>query len=429
MKIVIQRLRNAPQHVKAVEWIRVLSITGAAQVVVQGIGFTCGIIVIQLLPTKEYALYTLANTMLGTLLVLTDGGVSTGVMAQGGKVWQDREKLGAVISTGLDLRKKIAFVSLSIAIPALMYVFSLHQIGWKMTFITIASLVPSFMAALYGNFIQIPLKLHQDVSSLQKNQVFLNIGRLLALLSTLVVFPWAFVAMLAAGLPQVWSNLKLQKISSAYYDIHQKPNKDIRKNIMSLVKRILPGSIYYCVSGQISIWLISLFGSTTAIAEIGALGRLATLLSVINVLFGTLAAPRFARMPDVASLLFKRFLQTQSGLFIICLFTIGLAWLFPNEVLWILGKEYANLQAELVLNIVGSCLVLIAGVVFTLYTSRGWAINPLIYLPVNIITIVMSALFLDVSTVQGILQLNIVVAAVQVFMNMLFILIKIVKTQ
>jgi hypothetical protein len=30
-------------------------------------------------------------TMLGTITVLSDGGISTGLMAQGGKVWNDKE--------------------------------------------------------------------------------------------------------------------------------------------------------------------------------------------------------------------------------------------------------------------------------------------------------------------------------------------------
>ena len=67
-------------------WIKLIFVTGSAQIIVQATGLFCGILVIRLLPVNEYALYTLANTMLGTMTVLADSGISSGVMAQGGKV-------------------------------------------------------------------------------------------------------------------------------------------------------------------------------------------------------------------------------------------------------------------------------------------------------------------------------------------------------
>lgn len=81
-------------------------ITGGAQVLVQLTGLISGILIIRLLPTNEYAFYTLANTMLGTLAVLAGGGISTGGMSEGGKVWRDKARLGGVLATGLKLRRK-----------------------------------------------------------------------------------------------------------------------------------------------------------------------------------------------------------------------------------------------------------------------------------------------------------------------------------
>ena len=86
-----------------------------------------GILIIRLLPTHEYALYTLANTILGTMIVLADGGISSSVMAQGGKVWQDRKKLGTVLSTAFMLRRKFGAIALIIAVPFLFYLCSLHN--------------------------------------------------------------------------------------------------------------------------------------------------------------------------------------------------------------------------------------------------------------------------------------------------------------
>lgn len=91
MKELIHRMHSNPKNERVFSWIKLIAVTGSAQVIVQVLGFISGIMIIRMLPTQEYAFYTLANTMLGTMTILADGGIGTGVMAQGGKVWQNRK--------------------------------------------------------------------------------------------------------------------------------------------------------------------------------------------------------------------------------------------------------------------------------------------------------------------------------------------------
>ena len=411
MKALSQR------HPKLLEWVRLTSITGSAQVLIQGISFVSGILIIQLLPTEEYALYTLANTMLGTMVVLADGGVSTGVMSQGGKVWQDKEKLGKVLCTGFELRKIFAICCIVIVAPALLYLLHNHGASWTMAALIVLSLVPAYYTALSGGLLELAPKLWQNIAPLQKIQVGANIGRMMLLSLFLFVFPWAVVAVLVTGLPQVWANLRLRKLAKEYVDLNQHASSAVRKEVLSLVKRIFPGAVYYCISGQITIWLISIFGSTVAVAHIGALGRLAMALSVFSALFSTIVLPRFARMPNRKKMLLQRFGQIIGGLLFLCAGTTSIVWLFPSEVLWILGKTYSTLSFELSLQIMASCIGLIAGACFGLFTSRGWAINPWISIPVSLASIALGVVMIDVSTLKGVLQLNIFIASVQLLMN------------
>jgi hypothetical protein len=428
MRVFVQRIATSTYYTKTLEWGRLLTITGGAQAIVQGLGLVSGILVIQRLPTQEYALYTLANTMLGTMLVLADGGISTGVMAQGGKVWQDREKFGAVLATGLDLRKKFAIGSLLIAAPVLLYLLHHHGASWLIALVLIVSLVPAFITTLSGVLLEVAPKLRQDIAPLQKIQLASNAGRLGLLAATLFVLPWSFVAILAAGVPQLWANKALRRVSDNYANWNQQPDPVIRAKILTFVKRILPGSIYYALSGQITIWLISIFGSTVAVAQIGALNRLAVLLSFFSILFSTLVAPRFARLPERANLLLSRYLQIQVGLLLLSAIIISIVWLFPANILWLLGHKYSNLTSELVLSITNSCLGLITGASFVISTSRGWAINPLISIPLTIGAIVCGILLFDVSSLRGIIMLNIFVSIIELFMYFIYNLLKIIKS-
>ncbi|MEO6731458.1 MAG: polysaccharide biosynthesis protein [Ferruginibacter sp.] len=425
MKSIVNVINGIAYNERALNWVKLITITGSAQLVVQFIGLISGIAVIRLLPTHEYGLYTLANTMLGTMIILADGGISYGVMAQGGKVWQDKVKLGVVLATGMQLRKLFAVVSLIIAVPCLLYLLRHHNASWMMSLLVVISLVPAFFTSLSGTLLQIPPQLNQDIGPLQKNSVISNLLRLVLTFITLFAFPWAFVAVLAAGLSQLWANIKLKKIASGYADWLQVPDPKIKKEILSFVVRILPGSIYYCISGQITIWLISIFGNTSAVAEIGALGRLAMTLSIFSTILSTLVLPRFARLSDNKKNIFKKFAQIQFALWTLGGLIIGLAYLFPNQILWVLGKEYGNLKTELVLTITGSCLGLIAGSSFALATSRGWAINPLISIPLTIAAIALGIMLMDISTLIGILKFNLFVYFVEIMMYYVYCAIKI----
>jgi O-antigen/teichoic acid export membrane protein len=416
-----------PRYSKAFEWGKLISITGSAQLVVQAIGFISGIFIIRMLPTREYALYTLANTMLGTMTILADGGIASGVMSQGGKVWQNSEKLGIVLATGLDLRRKFAIGSLVIASPVLFLLLRHHGASWLMASIILLSLIPAFLMALSGTLLEIVPKLHQDIVPLQKIQITANMGRLALSLVFIFLFPLAYVAILAAGLSQVWANFRLRKISHKYADAHHKPDPEISQKILAFVKRILPGSVYYCISGQITVWLISILGTTKSVAQIGALGRLAMLLGLVSALLNTLIIPRYSRLPHNKPLLLKRYMQIQALLVGISLCIMGLVYLFPEQILWLLGKGYANLKTELLLNIAGSCLGLMVGTSFGLCTSRGWAMNPLLPIMTSLLAITCGVLWIDISTLKGILLLNIGIAFAELTLYILYNLRQILK--
>lgn len=179
---------------KVTHWLKLTGITGSTQLLIQGIGLLSGIIIIRLLPTEHYALYTLANTMLGTMVVLADSGIGSGVTAESGKVWRDPKALGAVVNTGLDLRKKFAIGSLVIASPILIYLLHFHGAPLWMAFIIVLALIPAFISSLSSSIFIIPMKLNQDVIPAQRNAAAESVLRFASIFSS-CYFPshlWLF---------------------------------------------------------------------------------------------------------------------------------------------------------------------------------------------------------------------------------------------
>jgi O-antigen/teichoic acid export membrane protein len=427
IKAVQQAFPASPRMAKAIEWGRLFAFTGATQAVVQAAAFVGGIIVIRFLPTEQYALYILANSMIGTMTVLADGGITTGVTAHSAKVWNDPIKLGTVLSSGLFLRRKFASFSIVVTIPVIVYLFRMHNAGWFTILFLVVGILMSFLFTLSGSLLQIAPRLRQDISSLQRNQVEASAIRIILLLISFILFPLAFIAIAATALPQYYANVKLRRICSLYADWTQPVDKEVVRGILVFVKKLLPGAIYYCLSGQLTIWLISVFGSTSAVAHVGALTRLSVVLSLFNIVFHTLIVPRFARLTQNKRLLMDRYVKVQLYLLGAAILALTTVWIFPTQILWVLGDQYKGLEFELLLTIAGSCLNLIVGINYSLNASRGWLINPVLGILVGIGGIISGIMIFDISTLIGVLWFNIWTGVVGLFVHPLFGLVKIIR--
>jgi len=427
MSISFFQFKKHPKYKKILYWSKLISITGATQIFIQIIGFISGILIIRLLPVQEYAYYTIANTMLGTMTIITDGGVSNGLMVQGSKVWLEKKKLGVVLASALNLRLKFSFISFIVSIPFLFYLL-LHNGASLITAAIISfALIPAFYASLSDTLFEIIAKLHQTIIPLQKNQFSVSIGRLILITLSIVLFPFSYIAILAGGVTRIWGNHQLKKTVYKLAEKNQQSNQIIQKEILILVKRVMPLNIYYCLSGQITIFLISIFGNTNSISQLGALGRISTILSLFSFILSNLVIPRFAKLITKRDILLPRFLQIMGLLLLImCLITFGV-YVFPNPILYLLGESYKGLTFELLLTVIGTCIALLSGTAYSLYSARGWFLSPIISISINIITLIIFINILDLSSLNGVLFLNIAIGSITLIQTFLFPLYKIFK--
>ena len=427
MKHKIIKLKQHPKYDTIINWGKLISVTGGAQIVVQVVGFLSGIMIIRLLSVEEYAYYTLANTMLGAMTILSDGGISTGVMAEGGKVWQDKEKLGRVLVTGLNMRKRFGIISLIVSSPILFYLLIHNGASWTISILITISVIPAFFATLSDSLLEIPLKLNQSIFPLQKNQITVSIGRLLLVASTIFIFPFAYFSILGGGIARIYGNFKLKKITNVFADVSQIEDLDAKNEISIIVKRSLPGLVYYCFSGQISTWIISVSGTAASLAEIGALGRISSVLNLLMVIFTTLIVPRFARIQDQPQKLLKYYSTIILLFMLLSLCIVGGTYLFSNQILWVLGKNYQGLNVELLLLILGTTISMILSAALSLYLSRGWVLHYYISISASLFPIILGCFIFDITTLKGILYLNIFVALVQMILHVSYGYFKILK--
>ena len=95
-----------------------------------------------------------------------------------------------------------------------------------------------------------------------------NIGRLLLTIPSVFFIPFTPIAIIATGIPRIIANFKLKKISNKFVTSNQKEDVQIKKNILHMVRRILPVEVYNIFSTNITVWILSIVGATASIAPV-----------------------------------------------------------------------------------------------------------------------------------------------------------------
>lgn len=340
------------------------SATAISQVAIQAIGFLVSVIVIRQLVKEEFALYTIALSIVGAIASVSDAGLASNAMAQCGRFWPS-DRVGDVLATAARLRMRLALSVMALVVPGTAVflsaqAFSLRELLLLMCAVSFLALVQTPVGLM-----EVPLKLRQDLGKLLMIRLGVNISRSLALVATLAFAPFAWALLTAAALCSLPFNALLAKVTTTDFNQAGTHNDEHRKEMISVVKKSLPGSVYYAVQSQANVWILAAFGGFASVADLGALGRLTMVFALFSTVFETVAAPRIAKFDDArAATVYAR----------VCwlgLISVGvvaaLVFHFADLILLLLGQKYHGLESEL------STLFLAMGV--GMVGTFAWSMN------------------------------------------------------
>ncbi len=390
-QIKSSRSENNLGKSKIFNFSKLIGSTFLVQSLIQFMGMLIGFYIVRKLTVQEYALYTVANNMLAMLNVLSDSGISTSTYALGGKVWADKNKLGKVMSTAIRFRNKFALLALLIGIPITAHMLLEQQASWGTIILIAITFIPAFKAQLTDNLYVVVPKLHQDIRLLQGNQLFVAILRLLLNGLSLFFFPFAWMALLANGIPRIAGNIRLRKIVDRRAVITNEEDAEVKKEITRIVKRTFPGSLYFAFSGQISLFILAYMGKSSNVAEWGALGRFSVIFTLISSVFAMVIIPRYTRLENNRKRLFATAHKILGVQFVLCFFVLVGGYLLSDFLLDILGKEYQNLKKELLVSLFNGVLGVVIGTMLAFSIRRGWIVHPVTDIFLNIFPVVLFA--------------------------------------
>ncbi len=408
---------NAPGLRRAFARARIVTGFITVQGLVQVVGFLAGILLVRVLSQSEYAYYTIANTMQGTINLLADIGISIGLVSIGGRVWHDRDRFGQLIVTGLRLRRLLGVGAVLVVTPVLIYMLRKNGASAGYTALLTGIVLLGAGVQLSVGVLGVVPRLRSDIRVIQMIDLTGAFVRLAILLVLVFFFLNAGVAVAVFTVAFFLQYLLLRRYVAGVINLRTQANPDDRRAMMGFIRNQAANALFYCFQGQITILLISLLsGSASSVAEVGALGRLGMIFTVLSTLLANIFVPAFARCHNARTLrwLYTGIVGAVAAFSAAVLFV---ALLFPHQLLFILGNKYAHLENELLLMVAASVLSALTSAVWSLNASKAWVTGSWTYIPLTLATQAALIPFLDLSSVHGVLLFNLVSATPNLLVN------------
>jgi O-antigen/teichoic acid export membrane protein len=383
-------------------WFSVLVKFASVQVVVQILGFIAGIMIVRALPKRQYAFYTIGNTMLASILILADSGISSALSAIGGRVWQDQRGLGSLLNTALQLRRQMALFTVIAVVPISVWLLRQNGAHPFETALLVAAVLVGSSLELITRIYSIALRLKSEVRQIQTQALLAALTKL-AIVGAAIFFAFnALVAILSVVAGYAVQFYMLRTWTRKNIDTHAPSESTMRSEIVGVIRKQAPHSIYYCLQGQIAIWLIGLFGNADNVANVGALGRLGMVFAVLSSVMCELVLPAFARIQSSRRIR-RRYIQIVLGYFAISAALITAIASFPDQTFAILGSQYGGLHMEGILMAISVVAGSMAGLLWAVNAARAWIVPPQLLIPCTILLQCGLAWTLKLSTVRGVL--------------------------
>ena len=400
-------------------WAQTLASFALSSVATQVLSALSGILIIRALGKTEYAWFTVASGIIAALNILSDAGLASAVTAIGGRIWNQPGQLASLVQRALHWRSRLTVIAIALTAPLSLILLRRTDCPWPTALLlTTLSILPTAQLALFSIYTVVS-RLHSRTRQLQVAEISVGLTRLIAIAAFALGSALTAVAAMVAGLLSTTSGFfivrkQVRPLLASPPEIPQIAPETFDPELKKSIRQIYPNAAFTCVQGQLGVWLISAFASTSEVADFGALSRLALIFVAFNGPLVHAICPAFARCaPNPRRLTFVLLascglVALLSGLLLLLAATI------PQALLVILGSQYNTLETELLWIIAMMGINSFMQTIWQLNVARGWVSSLTWNIPIVICVQVPFLLLHPINTIMGIALMSILVASVQI---------------
>ncbi|MDQ6991705.1 MAG: hypothetical protein Q9M11_08250 [Mariprofundaceae bacterium] len=411
---------------KAKHWLPILTRFLGGQAMVQIINFATALILLRLLSIEEYALFIIANLFLNIGSTGSDLNLSNALVTYGARIVGDRKGLSGLYALIEKMRTKL-FVLITLII-CIIAPFTIRGHEWSYL-IVLEILITVLLIVWFQQKVTMRtmiFNIHHDSLGIFQTSMTGALTRLICSAVFCFFFPFAVVAILSVFLSAYVSAWIAKKRCAIYLDEASNPDVSCKEKVNKYIYPMMPAAVYYLFQGQISIFLISIFGDTNSIAELGALTRFGQVFLLIGALNGFLFQPIFSRIQNR-----KEFIQKSAlvmGILIVFFYLVMLsAYVKPDWWLLLLGDKYANLQDEVPIAFAGPIATYMYGMFFAMLVSRAFTQGQNWYVLATLGAQVIFIITVGVDTTHNALLFNFVSAATSMLVQLALVVLLLKK--
>ncbi len=337
----------------------------------QAIGVLSGLYLVRVLSVEAYAQFGLATSFQQLTALLMDLGFASTIVPLVGSRRDDRALVGRYIRSAKHLRDRVFFLLSPIAV--VLFLFIMHRHHWSGTAQTV--LIISVLVSLYAtgkvSYFSTPLILQGKMKELYAPQAFLGLLRLLLLggLRGLGLLN-GWVAVMTGTLNTVLNGRVLEAQGRKHLDWPEQDDPATNREVVRYILPAVPAMIFAAFQLQSSVFLISIFGKTSGIAQVSALGRLNQIFSILMIFNAVIVEPFMARLEPGKVL--SRYMLLLGLALGACTPFILVAFLAPDAVLWLLGSKYEGLRNVVGWAMLAGALNYLQVLLWTMNRARKW---------------------------------------------------------
>jgi hypothetical protein len=407
--VVIAPDPEAASHSFSRRWMRRLRILGGVatlQILVQVVSALVGFMLVRMLPTNEYAWFTIIGSMSAMISTLGDCGSQVGLLSIGGRVYQDHARLSRLVATAMRLRFTIVGLALLFVVPMTVYLLHRNSAPWGTVALLVLLVMTATGPATASGIYTLPARLLGEYHRVQMVDLAGAVCRLACSAVGMLVAPIAALGVLATTIAQGVQSLMLRRNARRFLNLNAEESAPYRRELLSTVRVLWFPTVFAAFQPQVATWLLSILGTTSSVADVGALGRFAALFALIGALIQSVVTPTFARCQQRHALKWL-LLQASAALFVICGGCTLVAFVFPAPFTWVLGPGYSHLSNEVGLFFVLSSLGSFTSLMWAFDSSKAWVRWNWMIPPLTLLVQCLVPLIMGVSTVTGALWLMI----------------------
>lgn len=358
-------------RIRAAELLSKLAPFFAGQGATQLLALATSLFLLRILNVEHYAQYSLAVGLQVTASSLANLGLNQCIIPLVGARIDDRALIGRLVRGALSLRSWLVAVVTPFAL--VFFHLAADKQAWPiptqllLAVSIVLAIVWSGQIACYSAPLIIQRRF-RDYYLAQIIPAALRLG--MYVIAAVANALSAATAALIGSLTYLLNAVLVKRTARALIDLPGKADPATNREMVKTVLPMTPATVFSAFQPQIALFVITVFGGTQQIAEVGALGRLAQLFLVWNVFSDLVIGPYIARIPQ--SRLLSEYLRLAAVAFAAMVGIVLLAAFFPGMFLVLLGDSYSGLREPVFWTILGSSMSSFAGVLWVMSRARKW---------------------------------------------------------